>query len=171
MMSPEKRSALMSRIRGRDTGPERVLTEGIRSFDCLWESHARDLPGCPDFVFRDSRLAVFVDGDFWHGWRFSVWRHKLPTKWEIKIAQNRLRDRRNRAKLRRQGWTVLRIWEHQIERDMAACVLRIKGLLDGSGYSALLPKHVGPARASIRQARQPSIESIGAARHAEQTLK
>jgi DNA mismatch endonuclease (patch repair protein) len=129
-MSPEKRSALMARIKGRNTGPERALAEGIRSFDCLWESHARDLPGCPDFVFRTSRLVVFVDGDFWHGWRFCAWRHKLPEKWEKKIAQNLVRDRRNRAKLRRQGWTVVRIWEHQIERDMAACLSRIKRLLD-----------------------------------------
>jgi DNA mismatch endonuclease (patch repair protein) len=124
------RSALMSRIRGRNTGPERLLAEGIRSFECLWESHARDLPGCPDFVFRKLRLAVFVDGDFWHGWRFSAWRHKLPDKWESKIAQNQLRDRRNRARLRRGGWTVVRIWEHQIEQDLPGCLLRIKRLLD-----------------------------------------
>jgi DNA mismatch endonuclease (patch repair protein) len=132
IMSPEKRSALMSRIRGRNTGPERVLAEGIRSFDRLWESHARDLPGCPDFVFRESRLVVFVDGDFWHGWRFPAWRHKLQDKWESKIAQNQIRDRRNRAKLRRGGWTVLRIWEHQIEQDLTGCLLRIKRLLDQS---------------------------------------
>jgi G:T-mismatch repair DNA endonuclease (very short patch repair protein) len=93
------------------------------------QAHLRDIPGCPDFAFREKKVLIFVDGDFWHGWHFSAWRHKLTEKWENKIAHNRLRDRRNRAKLRREGWTVLGIWEHQIERDLAACLSRIKRLL------------------------------------------
>src|SRR5262249_37749020 len=68
-------------------------------------------------------------GDFWHGWRFPQWRDKLSEKWESKIAQNRMRDRRNHARLRRQGWTIVRVWEHQIERDLAGCLSRIKHIL------------------------------------------
>ena len=70
-------------------------------------------------------VAVFVDGDFWHGWRFPTWRLKLSEKWEEKIAANRRRDARNHAKLRRCGWTVVRIWEHQMERDPGACLRRV----------------------------------------------
>jgi DNA mismatch endonuclease, patch repair protein len=129
-MSPEKRSVLMSRIKGKDTGPERTIAAALAGLGLTWESHVGEIPGRPDFVFRQQKVLIFVDGDFWHGWRFPRWRDKLSEKWDIKIAQNRMRDRRNHAKLRRQGWTVVRIWEHQIERDVAACLSRIKRILD-----------------------------------------
>lgn len=129
IMSPEKRSALMSRIRGRDTGPERQLEAALRTTRRRFETHARDLPGRPDFVFRKAKVAVFVDGDFWHGWRFPAWRLKLSEKWEAKILANRQRDRRNHARLRRQGWAVVRIWEHQLKHDPQACLDRIIDVL------------------------------------------
>jgi DNA mismatch endonuclease, patch repair protein len=126
IMSPEKRSALMSRIKGRDTGPEKLVAAAFRGLGLSWDAHAKDLPGRPDFVFRQARLAVFVDGDFWHGWRFPSWRHKLSEAWEAKLEANLRRDQRNRRRLRRQGWQVIRIWEHQIERNFSACVLKIQ---------------------------------------------
>ena len=115
----------MSRIKGRDTGPERQLEAMLRRTRRRFETHARDLPGRPDFVFRKARVAVFVDGDFWHGWRFPAWRLKLSEKWEAKIDANRRRDRRNHARLRRDGWSVVRIWEHQLKRDPQSCLVRI----------------------------------------------
>jgi DNA mismatch endonuclease, patch repair protein len=124
-MSAEKRSALMSRIKGKDTGPERVMAGLFRRARRRFETHARDLPSRPDFVFRRAKVAVFVDGDFWHGWRFPAWKLKLSEKWESKIAANRRRDARVHAKLRRSGWTVIRIWEHQIQRDPDACLQRV----------------------------------------------
>ena len=90
-----------------------------------FERHARDLLGRPDFVFRDPRLAAFVDGDFWHGWHFSVWRDKLSAAWEAKIETNRRRDLRNFRRARYHGWEVIRLREHQIMRDPEACVHRI----------------------------------------------
>ncbi len=116
VMTAAQRSACMSKIRGKDTGPERFVLALLREAGCNPELHARDLPGRPDFVLRERQLAVFVDGDFWHGWRFPVWRHKLAPFWEKKISANRARDGRNHARLRRAGWTVIRVWEHQIER-------------------------------------------------------
>src|SRR5262249_33429745 len=85
IMSAEKRSALMGRIRNRDTSPELAMFHALKEYHHHFERHAQDLPGRPDFVFREERLAIFVDGDFWHGWRFSTWRHKLSEKWEAKI--------------------------------------------------------------------------------------
>ena len=122
IMSTEKRSALMSRIRGKDTGIERTVAEALEVRGLDPERHSRDLPGRPDFVFRDQRLVVFVDGDFWHGWRFPSWEHKLTPRWRDKIAETRRRDRRNFARLRRAGWRVVRLWEHQIEADPETCV-------------------------------------------------
>jgi DNA mismatch endonuclease (patch repair protein) len=124
-MSPETRSRVMGRIRGRDTGPERVVAAGLTALGFRFESHARDLPGRPDFVMREIKLAIFVDGDFWHGHRFALWRDKLSPAWELKIAGNRKRDTRNFRLLRAQGWKVVRLWEHQLDRNAKACLRRV----------------------------------------------
>jgi DNA mismatch endonuclease (patch repair protein) len=128
-MSPRTRSAVMSRIRGKDTGPERVVAEALRVRGWEFETHARDLPGRPDILFRHSMVAVFIDGDFWHGWRFPIWKDKLSEKWEAKIEATRRRDARNFRKLRRGGWKVIRIWEHQVKGDLARCVQRVEQAL------------------------------------------
>ncbi len=116
-MSRETRSRVMSRIRGKHTKPEKTLAALLAAQGLTFEQHARDLPGAPDFVFRNARLAVFVDGNFWHGWRFPLWEHKLAAHWKLKISATRRRDQRNFRKLRRNGWKVMRIWEHQVERS------------------------------------------------------
>jgi DNA mismatch endonuclease, patch repair protein len=67
IMSPEKRSAVMAKIRGKNTGPELKLASMLKRARRRFETHASDLPGRPDFVFRKTRVVVFVDGDFWHG--------------------------------------------------------------------------------------------------------
>lgn len=124
-MSVAKRSAVMARIRGSGTGPELLLASEMRKLGLEWEEQARDLPGRPDFVFRDRLVAVFVDGDFWHGYLFSTWRDKLSEAWEDKIAKNIRRDKRNRASLRQAGWIVVRIWEHQVRARPAASAKRV----------------------------------------------
>ena len=120
----------MSRIRGKDTGPELAVRAALEYRGLRFETHVRGLPGCPDVVFREARVAVFIDGDFWHGFRFETWRDKLSEKWEAKIEANRKRDERNFRRLRREGWKVLRLWEHQVERDVARCVRRIEATLE-----------------------------------------
>ena len=115
----------MSRIKGRGTGPERTVAALLQGVKIAFESHARDLPGRPDFVIRDARVALLVDGDFWHGWRFPEWRDKLSPAWEAKIEANRRRDTRNMRRLRRQGWTVVRLWEHQVNKRPETCLCRI----------------------------------------------
>jgi DNA mismatch endonuclease (patch repair protein) len=124
-MSRETRSALMARIRGRDTGPERAVCSILEDLGLAFETHVRSLPGRPDFVLLQHSLCIFVDGDFWHGWRFDFWRMKLSENWEAKIAANRRRDARNRQQLRRSGWQVLRIWEHQVRESPRRCQDRI----------------------------------------------
>ena len=125
IMSPETRSKVMSRIRGKGTGPEQAVQSILEDLGLEFDSHDRSLAGRPDFVVRASSLCIFVDGDFWHGWRFNAWRLKLSAQWEAKIAKNRERDRRNHAKLRRQGWKVLRLWEHQMRDAPNLCRQRI----------------------------------------------
>jgi DNA mismatch endonuclease (patch repair protein) len=124
-MSPSTRSAVMSRIRGKGTKPELAVAELMASAGLEWEEHCKDLPGRPDFVLRRSRIAIFVDGDFWHGWRFPAWRLKLSEHWERKIEGNIRRDARNFRALRRAGWKVVRLWEHQVRDAPARCLEKI----------------------------------------------
>jgi DNA mismatch endonuclease (patch repair protein) len=125
IMSPEKRSMVMSRIKGKNTSPERIIFATLGQHGIYFAKHVKDLPGKPDIVFRQAKLAVFLEGDFWHGWRFPLWEHKLSEKWRKKIAATRERNHRNFRKLHGHGWRILRIWEHQIERSPEGCVERI----------------------------------------------
>jgi DNA mismatch endonuclease (patch repair protein) len=129
IMSPETRSRVMARIRGQNTRPEQTVFSALEASGLTFVRHAVHLPGRPDVVFLEAKLAVFIDGDFWHGWRFPLWQHKLSFKWRNKIAATRKRDSRNFRKLRQLGWKVLRLWEHQIEADPQSCVDRILGVL------------------------------------------
>jgi DNA mismatch endonuclease (patch repair protein) len=103
----------------------------LRDIGIDFETHCRDLPGRPDFVLRQRGIAIFIDGDFWHGWRFETWRLKLSEKWERKIESNRLRDIRNHRLLRRRGWRVIRIWEHQILDNSEVCANRLRAVIAG----------------------------------------
>jgi DNA mismatch endonuclease (patch repair protein) len=94
-----------------------------------FKKHVSSLPGTPDIVFARQAVAVFVDGDFWHGYQFSRWKANLSEFWATKIEKNRKRDRRNFAKLRRLGWQVVRIWQHDIKKDLRRSVGRVERLL------------------------------------------
>ncbi len=115
----------MSRVKSKDTGLETIVRTELFKRGLRFRKHVAELPGRPDIVFPVARLAVFLDGDFWHGYRFPIWRHTLTRFWRIKIENNRNRDRRNFAKLRRMGWNVLRIWQHEVERDLHSCAKKI----------------------------------------------
>lgn len=128
-LTPKQRSDLMSRVRGRDTAIELSVRSALRRCGLQFQKNSRGLPGTPDIVFPVQKVAVFIDGDFWHGYRYPVWRDKLQPFWQIKIQTNRLRDRRNFAKLRRMGWRVIRLWQHDVERDLTGCLARVKRAL------------------------------------------
>lgn len=138
-MSVEKRSAVMARIKGRGTKPELAVEQMLSALGVVYETHARDLPGRPDFVIRDARVVVLVDGDFWHGWRFSAWRMKLSEKWEAKIAANIQRDALNRRALRQAAWIIVRLWEHQVRDSPARCKARIKRAIALGLHGAVMP--------------------------------
>ena len=86
-------------------------------------------------MFTKARVVVFVDGDFWHGWRYPQWKHKLSDYWRAKIERNRARDRRNFQRLRRQGWIVLRLWGHDVEKNLEASIERVRLLLESNRRS------------------------------------
>jgi DNA mismatch endonuclease, patch repair protein len=127
-LTPDQRSRLMSRVRTRNTAPEVALrralwAEGIRG----WRLHRR-LPGRPDLTFGRARVCVFVDGAFWHGHPKHYW-GQSGEFWDAKIARNRARDERVNAELSELGWTVLRLWDFEVEQDLEACVSRVREAL------------------------------------------
>jgi DNA mismatch endonuclease (patch repair protein) len=119
----------MSRIRSKNTQAELALRRELFRLGLRYRIHAPDLPGRPDIVFRGRRVAVFVDGDFWHGRRFDDWAHKLSEPWRAKIARNRARDAASNAALKALGWAVVRVWEKDLKADPAVGVARIRRLL------------------------------------------
>jgi DNA mismatch endonuclease (patch repair protein) len=122
------RSFNMSRIRSRDTKPEIALRKALWSRGHRGYRTRSKLPGRPDVVFGRLKLAVFVDGCFWHGCP-KCGDGRPPRSnlkyWSPKLATNRERDRRQTLQLRRQGWTVLRMWEHDVLSDTEKCAERV----------------------------------------------
>jgi DNA mismatch endonuclease (patch repair protein) len=119
-MSREQRSHTMSRIRSKNTEAELMLRTRLHRRGFRYRIHAEWLPGKPDIAFTRRKLAVFVDGDFWHGRNFDQWSHKLNAYWQGKIERNRRRDAKQTAELKEMRWTVLRIWERDIKSDPSA---------------------------------------------------
>ena len=122
-----KRSAVMSRIRGRgNKDTELALIELLRQNGITGWRRNQKVFGKPDFLFRRNRLAIFVDGCFWHGCPKHC---KMPNGnrafWKKKLAGNRARDRRVNRELRKLGWRVVRIWEHDLTRNPHRVIARI----------------------------------------------
>jgi DNA mismatch endonuclease (patch repair protein) len=125
-ISREKRSALMSRIRGRDTTPERLLRAALwRAGLRGWRLDFRGAVGRPDVAFSRRRVAVFVDGRFWHGHPRYFTPGKSGAYWDRKIARNKARDASVSAALRRSGWKVLRFWDFAVESDPDRVAYRV----------------------------------------------
>ncbi|WP_444898362.1 very short patch repair endonuclease [Microbulbifer sp. VAAC004] len=130
VLSPKQRAYCMSRIQGKNTKPEVVLRKA------LWASGLRyriknSLPGRPDIIFPRKRIAVFVDGCFWHRCPKHYQAPKTRAKfWEEKIAGNVARDIRNNKNLDERSWMVVRVWEHEIKNDLESVVNRIIALHD-----------------------------------------
>jgi DNA mismatch endonuclease (patch repair protein) len=112
-MTSEQRSRAMSRVKLKNGPLEKLVQRELRAMGVRYHCNSRSLPGSPDIVLPQRRVAIFVDGNFWHGWRLPTWEHKLTAFWRDKLRANRARDQRNFRRLKRLGWKVCRIWEHQ----------------------------------------------------------
>jgi DNA mismatch endonuclease, patch repair protein len=111
--SPKSRSALMSRIGGKDTVPEMVVRRLLHSLGYRFRLQRRDLPGTPDIAFPSRSKAIFVNGCFWHahGCRIGQPPKSRLEFWGPKLERNQLRDLRNEQDLHAKGWQVLTVWQ------------------------------------------------------------
>lgn len=128
---PEKRSAIMARIKGENTEPEILVRRLVHSLGFRFRLHVDNLPGKPDIVLPRFQKVIFVHGCFWHGHRRCS-RSALPTSnvefWRKKIEGNMTRDKRTMRELRRSGWDVLVVWQCQT-KDIARLTRRLKSFL------------------------------------------
>ena len=132
IFSRRKRSAVMAAIRGRENrSTELKLIAIMREHGVTGWRRGFVLMGKPDFVFPKQRLAVFVDGCFWHGCpKHGTLPKTNAVFWSAKIAYNRARDRRVTRTLKGLGWKVIRIWEHALApKRVSRTVARISGLV------------------------------------------
>lgn len=129
-LDPVTRYKVMSSIKGKDTKPEILLrktlwTIGVRG----WRCHAKDTPGKPDLLFRKPRLAVFVDGVWWHGHPDYYWPGIRNKYWDEKIQGNIKRDKRINLLLNKLGWKVLRFWDKDILQNSLKCAKLVQSIL------------------------------------------
>lgn len=130
VFTKKKRSEIMSRIRSKDTKLEtdffKLIKRALYPKGPRYRKHYKKLTGRPDIVFTSRKIAVFIDGDFWHGYNFGKIKNRLPKKyWRKKIENNIKRDGRINRILKKEGWIVVRIWEHEIKKQPAKALNRI----------------------------------------------
>ena len=123
----KKRSLTMAAVKSKDTSCEIILRKalwaaGVRG----WQLHRKEITGNPDLVFKGKKIAIFIDGCFWHGCETCCRMPKTRKEyWENKIKKNIIRDKEVNQQLKREGWKILRFWEHEIKREIDQCISRI----------------------------------------------
>ena len=123
VFSKKKRSWIMSRIRSKNTYIDRKMREMLSDARLKFMMYP-DLYGKPDFQVG-KRILVFCDGDFWHGYRYAEKKRPAKKYWREKIEGNMRRDRKVSRRLRRDGWSVLRLWEHDIKKKPEMCKRKV----------------------------------------------
>jgi len=130
--STEKRSAVMRRVKGKDTSPEMVVRRALTRLGARYRLHRKDLPGSPDVVLGPRKLALFVHGCFWHG-HDCARGARVPKQnrdyWTAKVARNRARDAAARQALEAAGWRAETLWECEL-KDASALEARLARLLE-----------------------------------------
>lgn len=119
-LTVNQRSRLMRRVREKDTGPEMVVRRIAHRMGYRYQLHRADLPGKPDLVFVRRAKIIFVHGCFWHGHRCRRGQNRPASNiayWSAKLDRNKARDRRNASQLRRQGWSILVLWECELGKS------------------------------------------------------
>ncbi len=126
--SRAKRSEIMGLVRSMNTRPEVVLRRALWKAELRgWRLTPPRVPGRPDLAFIGRRIAIFVDGCFWHGCAICYRRPKSNrTYWDKKLRRNIERDDVVAMELQAAGWTCIRLWEHEVRDDLVECVRRVK---------------------------------------------
>ncbi|NRA50137.1 MAG: very short patch repair endonuclease [Phaeodactylibacter sp.] len=118
----------MSKIRSKDTKSELQLRKALWAKGYRYRKNVKSLPGSPDIAIKKYKVAVFIDGEFWHGYNWERKRKTIKRNrayWIPKIERNIARDRSNTKQLQDMGWLVLRFWEQRLKKEFDTCLLLI----------------------------------------------
>ena len=133
VLTPAQRHKNMSNIRSKDTDIERILRRALWHKGYRYRKNYKDIPGTPDIVLTRQKIAIFVDGDFWHarGHQDNPGEQVATNKefWQKKLARNVERDKEVNDELTEAGWLVLRFWESDIKKDLIGCMKQIEQYL------------------------------------------
>jgi DNA mismatch endonuclease (patch repair protein) len=133
VFTKQKRSEIMSKIRSKsllETRFCKLLSASTHPIGLRYRKNYKTVPGSPDVAFVNKKVAVFIDGTFWHGYKYNSSKKKLPKiYWRKKIEMNILHDRKKRNQLRKMGWKVIRIWEHDFKNNPQLCIDKILKIL------------------------------------------
>ena len=122
--TPE-RSKRMSNIKSKGTKPELILRKALWAAGFRYRLNVKNLPGRPDIVIGSKKVAIFIDGEFWHGYDWEKKKNRIKANrdyWVPKIEANMLRDVSNTNELIAKGYKVLRFWEDQVKKDLQGCI-------------------------------------------------
>jgi DNA mismatch endonuclease (patch repair protein) len=125
-LTKKQRRKNMQNIRSKNTMPEKLVMQALRKNRIYFSTHADDIEGKPDIVFRRKKIAVFIDSDFWHCHPKRFIKPKTNIKyWRAKIKHNRKRDKEVNRCLQKAEWKVIRLWEHDIKHHFDKTVNRL----------------------------------------------
>ena len=127
--SPEQRRKNMQAIKSTNTKMEVRLAKELWKRGYRFRRNSKSIFGKPDFSLKKYKLAVFIDGDYFHGKDWEEKKYRIKTNrefWWKKIERNRERDKEVNKKLKEQGWVVLRFWESEVKNDIDLCILKIE---------------------------------------------
>ncbi len=128
----------MSKIRGKNTKPELLFRRALWAQDVRYRVDNKQLPGRPDIAIKKYKLAVFIDGEFWHGYDWEERKVKLKSNrgfWIPKIERNMQRDREVNAQLETLGFTVFRFWESEVKTNLKNCINDVMVYLQTGDYN------------------------------------
>ena len=128
-LTPEQRHKSMSNIKSKDTSVEVLLRKALWNEGIRYRKNVKSLPGKPDIAIAKYKLAIFCDGELWHGKNWENRKDTIKTNkdyWIQKIERNINRDNKNERILENNGWVVLRYWGKEIKKNLMACVNEIK---------------------------------------------
>ena len=156
---------IMAAVKSKNTRPELALRKALWHRNHRYRVNYKKLPGKPDIVFTRHKIAVFCDGDFWHGHNWAIRGiaslekelNSYSEYWKNKILKNIERDNKNNESLRSLGWKVIRIWESDIKKDLDACVMIIE---DAMNLSNNQPEYKIDNKTSLKVADSSASRGI-----------
>lgn len=128
-LTKEQRRKNMQAIKGKDSKIELILRKALWKKGYRYRKNYKKLPGCPDIVLVKFKIAIFCDGEFWHGFNWQIRKKEIYSNkafWIKKIELNIQKDKQVNQTLQNLGWTVLRFWGQDIKKDITNCIAKIE---------------------------------------------